>query len=267
LAFRSGKDTLMSMAEGLTSPRLSALRTRIKQPQRSFLYLLLFLFLLPVASCAETPGTTQYNEEKAPLLLPEHPRRGERLVCGTTRVYRVLNLRLDAAYDVKLSYPATVPTEFSLEVRRVLAVASSSSPAVVDGPRRRVLNTAKLRLLPRELLLRGADDLKQDAFQLDPSALAEAGDATLSLELAVRGRVEGVSRVLDLDNRECVFDIVVEELVLGGQIPRESLLLVAWLVAVLALAAWFVFPFLKSKIALERPEDQGEIDQDDHKQS
>lgn len=237
--------------------------------------------LLAVASAAATAATAQQDDVRANadldafvLLLPEHPRRGERLACGVTRIYRVQNLRLDAVYDVKLSYPATIPTEFDLEVRRVVAVHAHGAAAAVDGPRRRVLNTAKLRLLPREILLRSAGNDQEDAletFPLDPSVLVDgtiAGDAVLSLELAVRGQVEGVSRVLDLENRECVFDIVVEELVLGGQVPRASLALIAWLVVALALAARFVFPFLTAKIALERPEDHdGDGPDGDRKQS
>lgn len=185
-------------------------------------------------------------------VFPERPLHAERLACGSTRLYRLRELDVARVYDVKISYPATIPTVFDLRVRRVVV-----TPDTVAGPRRRVLNTAKLRLHPRTLL-RDERLVTSTAFALDPSVLdnpATNSQSSFVIELEVLAKVEGVSRVLDLANRECVYDLVVEEMLFEAA-PWDAVVLVAWLLVALAVAKVKIFPFLLAKVALARPEDQ-----------
>uniref|UniRef100_K3WIR2 Uncharacterized protein n=1 Tax=Globisporangium ultimum (strain ATCC 200006 / CBS 805.95 / DAOM BR144) TaxID=431595 RepID=K3WIR2_GLOUD len=208
-------------------------------------------------------------------LYPETPRPGERLRCGDTQHYRVHDLDPRKVYDVKVSYPATIPTEFFLEVDEVLlpppvSIADASPvPGVVKGTmrvRRRILNTAKLRLRPHELLLQalGKDPIHAiniNAYRLDLQQNDESGGKTgiagskVTLDISLRAEVEGVSPTIDLSTRECVFDIVVEEMLFGA-FPYDTLVLIVWLVFLLLLGLKWVYPYLLKKIALELPEEQ-----------
>ncbi|KAF1323961.1 hypothetical protein FI667_g10179, partial [Globisporangium splendens] len=208
-------------------------------------------------------------------LYPETPRPGERLRCGDTQHYRVHDLDPRKVYDVKVSYPATIPTEFFLEVEEVLlpppvSIADASPvPGVMKGTmrvRRRILNTAKLRLRPHELLLQalGKDPVHSiniNAYRLDLQQNGESGGKTgiagskVTLDISLRAEVEGVSPTIDLSTRECVFDIVVEEMLFGA-FPYDTLVLVVWLVFLLLVGLKWVYPYMLKKIALELPEEQ-----------
>lgn len=207
-------------------------------------------------------------------LYPETPRHGERLRCGVTQLYRVHDLEPTKVYDVKVSYPASIPTDFILEVDQVLLPASLLAAATGDAannvaaastmPVRR-LNTAKLRLYPQELLI-GAlrkhqqdHEVKSHAYRLELLNGAAAGSPLrekVALDISLRAQVEGVSPVIDPLTRECVFDIVVEEMLFGGAFPYDTLVLIAWLVLLLLVALKWAYPYMLRKIALELPEER-----------
>lgn len=209
-------------------------------------------------------------------LYPETPRHGERLRCGVAQLYRVHDLAPTKVYDVKVSYPASIPTDFILEVDQVLVPASLLVAAAANGGDGvaaasmmavRRLNTAKLRLHPQELLLGALRKHQQDqdithksqTYRLDllnGAAASELLRDRVALDISLRADVEGVSPVIDPSTRDCVFDIVVEEMLLGGAFPYDTLVLIAWLVLLLSLALKWVYPYLLRKIALELPEER-----------
>ncbi|RLN83694.1 hypothetical protein BBJ28_00012021 [Nothophytophthora sp. Chile5] len=209
------------------------------------LLLLLPSLLLPAAANEEQHGNLLRD------LLPDQPRLGERLLCGHTQLYRVLDLHPDRVYDVKVSYAASLPTTFALQVERVLLplpVAGNGrgdvAPPIIP-PRRRLLNTVKLQLRPQELENHHAVRFRLD--QVDSDAL--------QVELSLRAEVEGVSVSHVSEERECVFDIAVEELLLQA-IPRHALVLVAWLLVMLLASKRWLLPYLENKIALNQEEDR-----------
>lgn len=238
------------------------------------------LLLLLVAACCSVVAEAGADSEILDLY-PETPRHGQRLRCGVTQLYRVHDLAPSKIYDVKVSYPASIPTDFILEVDQVLLPASLLSTATAAGggdadagvaaastmPVRR-LNTAKLRLHPQELLVgalrkyqQGQDTKhKSQTYRLDLLNGAATSEKLLrekvALDISLRAEVEGVSPVIDPLTRECVFDIVVEEMLLGGAFPYDTLVLIAWLVFLLLLALKWVYPYMLRKIALDLPEER-----------
>lgn len=204
-------------------------------------------------------------------LYPEQPRSAEQIRCGDTQLYRIHDLDPRKVYDVKVSYPASIPTDFFLEVDDVMLpppVSAADAPpmAGVKGTmrvRRRILNTSKLRLHPHELLLQalGKDPIRANsvnAYRLDLQNGKSGGHAAaaslVTVDISLRAEVEGVSPTIDRTNRECVFDIVVEEMLFGA-FPYDTLVLIVWLVALLLLALRWVYPYMLKKIALELPEE------------
>ncbi|TYZ57675.1 hypothetical protein PybrP1_011180 [[Pythium] brassicae (nom. inval.)] len=240
---------------------------------------LLRLLLLLAAATAAAGGATDHgnNEQgsRAQLthLFPETPLHAQRQPCGATRRFRLHALAPDKVYDLKVSYPASLPTTFALEVARVAADGDrteESDRADGDAVRvRRRLNTAKLRLRPSELLLllarqqRDTQDEIVNAYRLalpkdgtdndDSDSDSRRQPTPVAVDVVLRADVEGVSPFVDPRTRECVFDIVVEEMLLGGAFPFNTLVLIAWLLLLLAAALKWVFPFLLRKIALELP--------------
>lgn len=238
---------------------------------------LLLLLLVAITCCIVVAEAESASEILH--LYPETPRHGERLRCGVAQLYRVHDLAPTKVYDVKVSYPASIPTDFILEVDQVLVPASLLTAATTNGGDGgdgvaaastmavRRLNTAKLRLHPQELLLGALRKHQQDqdtthksqTYRLDllnGAAASELLRDRVALDISLRADVEGVSPVIDPSTRECVFDIVVEEMLLGGAFPYDTLALIAWLVLLLALALKWVYPYLLRKIALELPEER-----------
>ncbi|KAL4172060.1 hypothetical protein KRP22_007234 [Phytophthora ramorum] len=215
----------------------------------AMLVLLLFLLsLAPSSSSSPSPSVVD--------LRPESPLHSQRVQYGVPQVFRVLNLQPAAVYDVKVSYPATQPSLFSLRLERVLLPLPVAGNANVDvtnaniagnimKTRRRVLNTAKLRLHPHEMQTH--DSVR---YRLEPSGQA------IEVEISLLAEMEGVRRPdSTLDMKECEFDIVVEEVLLEA-FPRDTLVLIGWLVVLLAVAAKWVLPYVEKKIALGCVEDR-----------
>ncbi|KAG7383058.1 hypothetical protein PHYPSEUDO_004042 [Phytophthora pseudosyringae] len=218
------------------------------------LLLLLLAALLASSSSASTPaGAVSVVELRPEVALPS-----QRVLYGVPQLFRVEELQPATVYDIKVSYPATQPSKFALQVERVLLplpVASADKFDVKNAniahkmqtlpPRRRVLNTAKLRLHPMEMETHAAV-----RYRLEPSGGA------VEVEFSLLAEVEGVRRPdSTLYVKECVFDIVVEEVLLEA-FPRETLVLIGWLLLLLIGSAKWVLPYLERKIALGCVEDK-----------
>lgn len=230
---------------------------------RSLLLLLLLpslLLLRPAATAtaaaAADKGDESISSAQLTHLFPETPLFGYQLLCGATRRFRLHALARDKIYDLKVSYLASMPTTFTLEVARVAADDDRSDSDMTHVQRR--LNTAKLRLHPSELLLRqqNADGRREAQHRLalpnDDSDRREL-PVIVAVDVVLRADVAGVSPFVDSRTRACVFDIVVEEMLFGGAFPFDTLALIAWVVLLLAIALKWIFPFLLRKIALELP--------------
>ncbi|KAG6596000.1 RxLR-like protein [Phytophthora cinnamomi] len=84
----------------------------------------------------------------------------------------------------------------------------------------------------------------------------EPSGAAMEVEFSLTAQVKGVRRSnskLKID--ECVFEIVVEEVLLEV-FPRDTLVLIGWLVVPLAVSAKWVLPYLEKEIALGCVEDR-----------
>lgn len=194
-------------------------------------------------------------------LRPDIPISSQRVLYGVPQLFRVSDLQPTSVYDIKVSYPATQPSLFELQIERVLLplpVASTDNYDVnnvnIAGnimksktmpPRRKLLNTAKLRLHPKEM-----ETHEFVRYRLEPSG------AAIEVEFSLLAQVEGVQRPgSKLDTIECVFDIVVEEILLEA-FPRDTLVLIGWLMMLLAVSFKWVLPYLEKKIALGLEEDR-----------
>ncbi|KAG7398809.1 hypothetical protein PHYBOEH_010441 [Phytophthora boehmeriae] len=212
------------------------------------------LFLLIVATVIAAASASHDPQDAPPVLdlYPDQPLQSQHLPYGTTQVYRVSDLQPAKVYDIKVSYPASVPSLFSLQVERVLLplpVATDNNEndgrsTIKIPPRRRVLNTAKLRLHPQDL-----ETHESVRYRLEP-----AGDA-IQVEFSLTAQTEGVARSGRQQRQECVFDIVVEEVLLQA-FPKSTLVLIGWLLAILAGGARWVLPYVERKIALGCVEDR-----------
>lgn len=117
------------------------------------------------------------------------------------RLYHLQGLKPQMWYEVKISYPASIPASFSLQLKR-------GTPDVRLSQGRKLLNTEKIIF-------------KADGI----TSLAEQG----AMSVLVNVEPEGVVAIPGKHEREhAVFNIVCDELLLG--IPHE-----AWYVVVLVL--------------------------------
>ncbi|OWZ18862.1 hypothetical protein PHMEG_0006972 [Phytophthora megakarya] len=205
--------------------------------------------------------STSSNAAATIDLRPDSPLPSQRVLYGVPQLFRVSELLPTTVYDIKVSYPATQPSLFSLQVEHVVLplpvasnddidrnnanIAFNSKKSTTIPPRRRVLNTAKLRLHPREM-----ETHESVRYRLEPSGGA------MEVEFSLLAEVEGVQRPdSKLAMEECVFDIVVEEVLLEA-FPRDTLVLLGWLVLLLIVSFTRVLPYLEKKIALGCAEDR-----------
>ncbi|KAJ7965909.1 Caveolin-1 protein [Quillaja saponaria] len=116
---------------------------------------------------------------------------------GGSRYYQLQGLKSNSCYEVKISYPASIPASFSLQLRRgKLDLAKNSN--------RRLLNTEKL------------------VFKTESLDLGE-------LYVLVTVEPEGIVAITNVTERQFIsFNIVCDELLLG--VPYK-----AWWVVVLGL--------------------------------
>ncbi|XP_076950746.1 uncharacterized protein LOC143623797 [Bidens hawaiensis] len=128
-----------------------------------------------------------------------------------SRIYQLQGLRPSTWYEVKISYPASIPACFSLQLKK-------GDSDLLLKPHRKLLNTEKL-------IFKNDDaDLRNDQSETFVMLIVEP---------------EGVVPIPNEKEREVViYNIVCDELVLG--IPHEA----SWVVilAVVCLGVAFMIP-------------------------
>ncbi|KAL6894279.1 hypothetical protein ACP4OV_008377 [Aristida adscensionis] len=170
--------------------------------------LVLPLLLLPFSArsaAAESARTLSVGRELVGETMPLHHGR---------RVYRIAGLRPSAWYEVKISYPASIPSSFSIRL-----VDDPDAAEDLGSKNRRLLNTEKIIF---------------KAERSDPVYVLVTVDP------------EGVVAKPNVPERElALFNIVCDELMLG--IPRFSwwVGIGALLCIVLAVLAPHVLPLRK----------------------
>ncbi|KAI3692647.1 hypothetical protein L6452_32468 [Arctium lappa] len=147
---------------------------------------------------------------------------GEELVKETlplesgSRVYQLEGLRPSTWYEVKISYPASIPASFSLQLNK-------GNSDLLLKPQRKLLNTEKLIF---------KNDLQNDQSGTNVMLTVEP---------------EGVVAIPNGKEREMViYNIVCDELVVG--IPHKAWWVV--IVAVVCLGVAFVIPFFLPSVLI-----------------
>ncbi|XLR32985.1 hypothetical protein S83_060885 [Arachis hypogaea] len=144
------------------------------------------------------------DEDKI-LRVGEELERETLLLQGGSRFYQLENLRPHTWYEVKISYPASVPAIFSIQLLKSKLLVNSN---------RRLLNTEKL-------------------------IFKSYGDEDKHNILLVTVEPEGFPAIPHVQEREfIIFNIVCDELLLG--IPHKAWWVVA--LALLCLCIAFVIP-------------------------
>ncbi|KAI4311134.1 hypothetical protein MLD38_036054 [Melastoma candidum] len=185
-------------------------------------YLLGMIFLL--VCFGDWPHQTYARRIDDPVLKVGEELQEESMpLHGGSRIYKLEGLKPYTLYEVKISYPASVPAYFSIQLWKGDAELGASS-------NRKLLNTEKL------------------IFRTDgPESLQNQG----AVKVMVTVEPEGVVAIPGVKERQSIiFNIVCDELVLG--IPHKAW----WVVgcAVLCLTAAFVAPrFLPSFLLSEGP--------------
>uniref|UniRef100_A0AAV1UUL3 Uncharacterized protein n=1 Tax=Peronospora matthiolae TaxID=2874970 RepID=A0AAV1UUL3_9STRA len=231
--------------------------------------LMLLLFTVPWTLLTTAALLTQSTtiDSNTVTLHPEIRLPSQRVSYGVPQLFHVVELQRGTVYDIKVSYPATQPSVFTLQVEHVIlplvvedndeVTRAMDDQFVMENrshlmpPRRRRLNTAKLRLHhPIEV-----ESHASVQYRLAP--LKEAIDVVFSLVATV----EGVQRPgSTLAMNECVFDIVVEEVLLEA-FPRDTVLLITWVLILLVVSGTYVLPYLEKKLALACEEDRVKVTQ------
>ncbi|KAM1013299.1 hypothetical protein ACFX13_044033 [Malus domestica] len=136
-------------------------------------------------------------------------------------LYRLHGLKPYTSYEVKISYPASIPASFSLQLKK------GDLESALTG-NRRLLNTEKLIFKTESL---GSDDQGE-------------------MSVLVSVEPEGVVAIPNVQEREhIIFNIVCDELLLG--IPYKAWWVVGFVVVCLALAFTvpsFLPPFLLPRV-------------------
>uniref|UniRef100_M4B340 Uncharacterized protein n=1 Tax=Hyaloperonospora arabidopsidis (strain Emoy2) TaxID=559515 RepID=M4B340_HYAAE len=229
---------------------------------------MLLLFTVPWTLLTTVALLTQSItiDSNTVTLHPEIRLPSQHVLYGVPQLFHVVELQRGTVYDIKVSYPARQPSVFTLQVEHVilplLVEDNDEVTRAMDGqfvmenmshlmpPRRRRLNTAKLRLHPIEV-----ESHASVQYRLAP--LEEAIDVVFSLVATV----EGVQRPgSTLAMNECVFDIVVEEVLLEA-FPRDAVLLITWMLILLIVSGKYVLPYLEKKLALACEEDRVKVTQ------
>ncbi|KAL9227274.1 hypothetical protein vseg_002983 [Gypsophila vaccaria] len=147
-----------------------------------------------------------------------------------SRYYQLQGLKPQTWYEVKISYPASIPAVFSLELRKGFSD---------DGMKRlrKLLNTEKL-IFKTETL----DQINQ-----------QGGTRVL-----ITVEPEGVVAIRGVRERENIlFNIVCDELVLG--LPHKAWLVVAF--ALVCLVVGFLVPLFLPSFLLPREDDLTHVSQ------
>ncbi|KAK9699814.1 hypothetical protein RND81_08G197000 [Saponaria officinalis] len=190
--------------------------------QMTFLVLWLILFWLTF-SCAFGTDVKVLNvgvelfEETLPL------RMG-------SRYYQLQGLKPDIWYEVKISYPASIPAIFSLELRKSISDVGMKRL-------RKLLNTEKL-IFKTETL----------------DQIHEQGGTRVLITV----EPEGVVAIRGVREREYIlFNIVCDELVMG--LPHKAWWVVAF--ALVCIVAGFLVPLFLPSFLLPREDDLEHVSQ------
>ncbi|KAL8264592.1 hypothetical protein R6Q59_022722 [Mikania micrantha] len=143
------------------------------------------------------------------------------------RIYQLQGLRPSMWYEVKISYPASIPASFSIQLKR------GDSDSLLNH-HRKLLNTEKLIFKNDDTDLRNNQSIMYVMLTVEP---------------------EGVVAIPNLKEREMViYNIVCDELMLG--IPYD-----AWWVVILAvvcLGVAFSVPFFLPSIVANTYKTEGQ---------
>ena len=226
---------------------------------------MLLLVAIVLVSLTPCSSSTSFRNTPAVIeLFPVSSLPSQRVPYGVPQLFRIVKLQPTSVYDIKVSYPATQPSLFTLQVEQVLLPVLKNTNENDDNnanfaqnimksqtmPLRRVLNTVKLRLHLNEVKVH-----ESVRYRLEPLETA------VEVEFSLLAEVEGVRRPdSKLDMEKCVFDIVVEEVLLEA-FPRDTLVLIGWLLVLLFVSGKWVLPYLEKKMALECVEDKVELTQ------
>lgn len=166
-------------------------------------------------------------------LRPSVTLQNQRMPLGTKHALSFCDLEPNTEYEVRVSYPASMPTVFTMRL-----TPASGKPAVPSGSLRRLLNTEKL-------VVRSTSQ----GVVLTPD-----GEPA---QLSLWAKVEGVASPLAPERKEAVFNIVLDPIsagVPGGVWSLWKALTLALLAAValvVLLTRWKGSPFLLPASLLE----------------
>eukprot|EP00123_Amoebidium_parasiticum_P011359 comp20673_c0_seq1/m.26846 comp20673_c0_seq1/g.26846 ORF comp20673_c0_seq1/g.26846 comp20673_c0_seq1/m.26846 type:complete len:177 (-) comp20673_c0_seq1:105-635(-) len=149
--------------------------------------------------------------------------------------YFLDDLDPSTSYELRISYPATMPTDFEM-------VIIDRPKEVPSNPtRRRLLNTERIRIDP-------------------PDTQISAGSQRHQCWVRVTARHTGVSFRPELQNPPVVYNIVVASLILG--VPTDALGLVGVAVVGLVVVGWLGVPwfldFLDRDPEAETPQEKND---------
>ncbi|KAF3446712.1 hypothetical protein FNV43_RR11892 [Rhamnella rubrinervis] len=144
-----------------------------------------------------------------------------------SRLYRLQGLKSHTWYEVKISYPASIPASFSLQLKR-----GESDMSLHEN--RRLLNTEKLIFKTESL----------------DSSVQEGMYILVSVE------PEGFVAIRNVSERQFIlFNIVCDELLLG--IPHKAWWVVVLVLICLGLA--FMIPFFLPPFLLQKSQDASKV--------
>ncbi len=147
---------------------------------------------------SSTPAAWARGAGNEPCLYPGKELTSQHMMLSARAVYRLCELQPDTSYHVRLSYPASVPTVFTLTLQ-------SPDQVSMRGAGRRVLNT------------------EQIGMATDSAGLVVTSSGAKHSEplLQITAQVEGVTHGIGVDRTDAVFNIIVDPLWHG--IPARSL--------------------------------------------
>jgi len=178
-----------------------------------------------IVVCCLTAASARTTRTE-PCLYPGQELTSQHMLLSGRAVYRLCDLEAATSYHVRLSYPASVPTVFTLTLQ-------SPNKVSVRGAGRRVLNTEQI-------------GMATDAEGLVVTASGAKHSEPL---LQITARVEGVTHGIGVDRTDAVFNIIVDPLWHG--IPARSLSM-GWalLIAVFVLFGVLLPCMLSSRTSL-----------------
>lgn len=157
--------------------------------------------------------------------------RAEHYRFNDTVLYHLKNLDRAKVYIVKISYPASIPSSFSL------VEINSSAKQSLSNVRGRRLNT----------------EIFPVTFEDTDSSFAANG--LVQKDILIHIQSEGVLPIGGIVPSHCLYDIAVEEL-LYGFMPSATIRLILWAIFLLIVLRVFVWNYVVQTISLEADDEQ-----------